>query len=225
MTGSVATIGPDASVKEAAQLMMERRVSGLPVVERNGRLVGMVSEGDLIRRTEIGTGVRRASWLRRLIHSDARDYLKTRGAKVRDVMSKPVISVRSSTPLHEVAELLDKHRIKRLPVLDRKGLAGIVSRADLVRQIATAPARPASRTARDMKLRREVVQAMGRSGAAGLNLTATVEHGIVHLWGDVRSRGEQKALLKAARSVDGVRKVRDHLRIIPLRVAAELKLL
>jgi CBS domain-containing protein len=225
MTGWVATITPDATVKEAAQMMIERRVSGLPVVDRNGRVVGMVSEGDLMRRTEIGTGIRRASWLHRLLDSGAREYLKTRGSKVRDVMSKPVISVRPSTPLHEVAGLLDEKRIKRVPVIDRGRLAGIVSRVDLVRQLALVPARPTARTARERKLRQQVLEAAQSTGAQGLNLNVTVDQGVVHLWGDVRSRLEQKAVLKAVRAVDGARKVKDHTTIIPLRVAAALQLL
>lgn len=227
MTGPVATIALDAAVKDAAKLMIERRVSALPVVDRNDRIVGIVSEGDLIRRTEIGTGPRREPWLHRLIHmqSDAREYLKARGTKVRDVMSAPVVTVRPATPLNEVAALLDRQRIKRVPVVDAGRLAGIVSRSDLVRQLATAPSRPAARTPRDRELRREVLDAMQRSGARGLNLNLTLDNGVVHLWGDVRSRGEQKALQKAARSVAGVRQVKDHTAVIPLRVSAELDLL
>ena len=225
MTGWVATISPDATVKEAAQMMIERRVSGLPVVNRNERVVGMVSEGDLMRRTEFGSVARRTPWLQRLLDSGARDYLKTKGGKVRDVMSKPAITVRPSTPLHELARLFDEKRIKRVPVVDRGRLAGIVSRADLVRQLATAPVRPAARTARERKLRQQVLDAARSSGAQGLNLNVTVDQGVVHLWGDVRSRLEQKALLRAVRAVDGARVVRDHTDVIPLRVAADLELL
>jgi CBS domain-containing protein len=225
MTGWVATITPDATVKEAAQMMIERRVSGLPVVNRNERVIGMVSEGDLMRRAEFGSVARRTSWLQRLLDSGAREYLKTKGGKVRDVMSKPVISVRPSTPLHEVAQLLDEERIKRLPVLDRGRLAGIVSRADLVRQLATAPAPSAARTARERKLREQVLDAARSTGARGLNLNVTVDRGVVHLWGDVRSRLERRQVLKAVRAVDGARAVQDHTRIIPLRLAAGLDLL
>jgi CBS domain-containing protein len=225
MTGWVATIAPDAWVKDAAKLMVERRVSALPVVNRNDRVVGIVSEGDLIRRSEIGTSPRREPWLRRLLQSSAREYLKVKGAKVRDVMTAPVISVGPQAPLHEVAAILDRHRIKRVPVLNRGRLAGIVSRADLVRQLATVPARPTARTARERELRREVLEAAQRSGAAGLNLNATVERGVVHLWGDLRSRAERKALLKAVGTVRGARKVEDHTSVMPLDVAAALQLL
>jgi CBS domain-containing protein len=224
MTGWVATIAPEAAVKDAAKLMIERRVSALPVVSSGERVVGIVSEGDLIRRAEIGTDTRREPWLRRLLQSGAREYLKERGATVRDVMSSPVVSVGPATPLDEVAALLDRHRIKRVPVIDGERLAGIVSRVDLVRQLATVPVRPTARTPRDRELRGEVLEAARRSGAAGLNLNATVEHGVVHLWGDVRSRGEQKALLNALRSVRGVRKVADHTSVLPLRAVSALQL-
>jgi CBS-domain-containing membrane protein len=193
-------------------------------IEPAQRVVGILREGDLIRRTEIGTGRRRPSRMRALTQR-GREYLKTRSARVRDVMSRPVISVRPTAPLREVARLLDKHRIKRVPVLEGRRLAGIVSRADLVRQLATMPARPTARTPRDRALRRAVLEELRRSSSGGLNLNATVEHGVVHLWGDVASRSEQKTLQKAAHAVDGVRKVKDHTSVMPLRVADTLGLL
>jgi CBS domain-containing protein len=225
MTDRVATVAPNAAVKEAAKLMMERRVSALPVVDGAQRVVGILCDGDLIRRTEIGTGRRRPSRMRALTQRGARECLKTRSARVRDVMSRPVISVRPTAPLREVARLLDKHRIKRVPVLEGRRLAGIVSRADLVRQLATMPARPTARTPRDRALRRAVLEELRRSSSGGLNLNATVEHGVVHLWGDVASRSEQKTLQKAAHAVDGVRRVKDHTSVMPLRVADALGLL
>jgi CBS domain-containing protein len=124
-----------------------------------------------------------------------------------------------------VAELLDEKRIKRVPVVDRGRLAGIVSRVDLVRQLALVLTRPTARTARERKLRQQVLEAARSTGAQGLNLNVTVERGVVHLWGEVRSRLEQKAVLKAVRAVYGARKIRDHTSVIPLRVAAALDLL
>lgn len=225
MTQHVVTVAADAAVKEAAKLMVEHRVSALPVVRSDNRVVGIVSEGDLIRREEIGTGARRTPWLRALIHGNAREYAKAKGPRVRNVMSRPVVSVSPTASLDEVASLLETHRIKRLPVLKGGRLAGIVSRADLVRQLAAATARPSARTPRDRELRRAVLKELRRSYAGGVNLNATIENGIVHLWGDVRSRGEQKALQKTAREVAGVRKVEDHTAVIPLRVASALGLL
>ena len=208
MTTVVATIPAEATVKDAAKTMMERRISALPVMDSKDRVAGIVSEGDLVRRAELGSDGPRSWWLRVFAEDAARDYLKTHGASVREVMTSPVVSVRRTTPLDEVARLLEKHRIKRVPVLEAGRLVGIVSRADLVRRLA---------------LRRKVLKEMQKK--AGLDLlyiNITVEHGIVHLWGGVRSHLEQKALAVAAKAVEGVRKVEDHTSVIPLRVAAAL---
>jgi CBS domain-containing protein len=141
MTTWVATVGDGATVREAAKLMAERRVSALPVLDEKDRLVGIVSEGDLVRRSELGTTDAEGSWwLRVLAENTARDYVKAHATAVRDVMTSPVVSVRRSTPLREVARLLEKHRIKRVPVLQGGRLVGVVSRADLVRRLAAAPA-------------------------------------------------------------------------------------
>jgi CBS domain-containing protein len=136
MTTKVATIGAGASVREAARLMHERNVSALPVVNEKGRVVGIVSEGDLVRRRELSTETEGSWWLLALTQGSARDYLKTHGTTVRDVMTRPVIGVRPSASLKQIARLLARHGIKRVPVLDAGRLIGIVSRADLVRQLA-----------------------------------------------------------------------------------------
>jgi CBS-domain-containing membrane protein len=222
MTTWVATIPADATVQEAAKLMLERRISALPVMNRKDRVIAIVSEGDLVRRTELGTEAAHSWWLWAFAEGSARDYVKTHGASVRDVMTSPAVSVRRTTSLQEIARLLEKHRIKRVPVLDAGRLVGIVSRADLVRRLATAPARPAARTASDRALRREVLKEMRRAGIDLLYVNVTVEHRVVHLWGGTQSHSEQKVLRVAARRIEGVRKVEDHTSVIPLRVAAAL---
>jgi CBS domain-containing protein len=136
MTTGVATISTDSTVREAARAMLERRVSALPVLDEADRMVGIVSEGDLVRRVELGTETQGSWWLLPLADGAARDYRKTHGVAVREVMSQPVIGVRPATPLAEVAALMQKHRIKRVPVLENGRLVGIVSRADLVRALA-----------------------------------------------------------------------------------------
>ena len=225
MTTVVATIPADATVQEAAKLMLERRISALPVMDSRDRVIGIVSEGDLVRRTELGTDAPLSWWLWALAEESARDYVKTHGVSVADVMTSPPVTVRRTTSLQEIARLLEKHRIKRVPVLDAGRLVGIVSRADLVRRVAAAPparlAKPA-RTASDRALRREVLKAVRQAGIDLLYVNVTVENRIVHLWGGARSHSEQKALRVAARRVDGVRKVEDHTSVIPLRVAAAL---
>ena len=136
MTTWVATLGANATVREAAQLMAERRVSALPVIDDEDRMIGIVSEGDLVRRAELGTETAGSWWLVALAKGAAADYRKTHGVAVSDVMTRRVVSVGPSTPLADVAQLMEKHRIKRLPVLDAGRLVGIVSRADLVRSLA-----------------------------------------------------------------------------------------
>jgi CBS domain-containing protein len=136
MTTWVATIGENATVREAAKLMAERKVSALPVLDAEDRIIGIVSEGDLVRRAELGTETAGSWWLVALAKDAAADYRKTHGRTMHDVMTHPVVSVRPTTPLREVAELMEKHRIKRVPVLDAGRLVGIVSRADLVRSLA-----------------------------------------------------------------------------------------
>jgi CBS domain-containing protein len=224
MTTTVASIRDDATVQQAAKLMLERRVSALPVLDGKDRMVGIVSEGDLVRRAELGTDAPRSWWLGLFAEDAARDYLKTHSASVRDVMTTPVVSVRRTTPVQEIAKLLEKHRIKRVPVLDGGRLIGIVSRADLVRQLVTARTRPTTRTANDRKLRGQALDELQRSGAHLQYVNVTVEHGVVHLWGGVPSHMEQKAMRMAAKRIDGVRKVEDHTSVIPLRVSATLGL-
>lgn len=222
MTTVVATIPADATVQRAAKLMLERRISALPVMDSRDRVIGVVSEGDLMRRADLDTDSARSWWLRLLAEDAARDYVRTHGSLVRDVMTSPAVSVGRTTSLKEVARLLEKHRIKRVPVLEAGRLVGIVSRADLVRRLATAPVRPEARTATDRALRRLVLKQVAQSGVDTVYVNVTVEQATVHLWGGVRSQLEQKALRVAAKAVEGVRKVEDHTSVIPLRVAAAL---
>jgi CBS domain-containing protein len=222
MTTVVATIGADATVQEAANLMLARGVSALPVIDSKGRVVGIVSEGDLMRRAELGTDTPRSWWLRLFGEDAARDYMKMHGALVRDVMTSPAVSVRRATSLKEVAQLLEKRRIKRVPVLEGARLVGIVSRADLVRQLATARERPEARTTSDRALREQVLERVAQCPIDATYLNVTVEHKVVHLWGTMRSNGEQKVLRVAVKAVEGVRKVEDHTAVMPLRVGAAL---
>jgi len=218
MTTAVATIDAGATVQEAAKLMLGRRISALPVMDRKDRVVGVISEGDLVRRTELGTSTARSWWLQLLTDNAAQDYLKTHGTSVSDVMTRPAVSVRRATPLHEVARLMEKHRIKRVPVLEAGRLVGIVSRADLVRRLAMTPARTAPRANSDRALRRQVLKEMVQTGVDTVYVNITVEGGTVHLWGGLRSALEQKALRTAAKAVNGVRKVDDHTSVIPPRL-------
>lgn len=225
MTTSVATIGASATVKEAAALMLDRRVSGLPVTLEDGRIAGILSEGDLVRRAEIGTDRQDSWWLRLLSLADenaAAAFVKTHATRVADVMTTPVISASEETPVEELALLLDKHRIKRLPVLRGDRIVGIVSRADLVRRLAMAqPARPAAGS--DRELREKALAAIARTGVATTYLNVMAESGVLHLWGAAMSQAERKALLVAAEEVAGPGRVEDHLMVVSARLRGALR--
>jgi CBS domain-containing protein len=214
MTTDVVTVGPDASVAEVARLLVEHRISAVPVVDATGRLVGIVSEGDLIGRVETPTG-RRAWWLELLTDPTAlaRDYVKTHGRRVTDVMTHPVVTVEAEASLGEIAGLLERRGIKRVPVVRDGRVIGIVSRADLVRALAVRPVEPRPATVADDGAIREQVLAILRVQPwwNGTYRSIVVTDGVVHLWGLARSRAERDALRVAAEAVPGVRGVEDHL--------------
>ncbi|MDQ7976817.1 CBS domain-containing protein [Paraburkholderia sp. SARCC-3016] len=215
MTTSVIYATPEMNIREAAGLLAEHSISAAPVVDVDGNLVGIVSEGDLLHRSEIGTGARRRSWWLQFLSSTrelAREYVKEHAQTVKDVMTTDVMTVYEDTPLGEVAELLERHRIKRVPVLKNGKVTGIVSRANLVRALASIePAAAPLVTPDDAKLREAVLAAMAgeRWGLARENVI--VADGVVHLWGSITSDEESKALCIAAQSVPGVKEVVSHL--------------
>lgn len=223
MTTSVVSVGPGARVQDIARLLLERRISAVPVVDDRSRVIGMVSEGDLMRRPESQTGESSSWWLDLLGGPEerARTYLKSHGLMARDVMTPKVITVAENTPLERIAVLLEGNRIKRVPVLRRKKLVGIVSRANLLHGLVTrGPARSETRTA---KASREAVMAELR--AAGLRtefLNAVIAEGTLHLWGYVESATERKAAAVAAKRTPGVRRVENHLVVMPPRVFGAL---
>ena len=216
MTSPVLTVAPETSVTDVARLLLERRISAAPVVDEAGQLLGIVSEGDLMRRPESGTE-RHPSWWLTLIsdpQDEAREYLKSHGLHARDVMSRQVISVSEDTPLQEIATLLEKYRIKRVPVLRDKKVVGIVSRANLLQALVAQP-RPAALEPDDVKLKQAVQDAMRASGARTLYLNVVVSGGVVHLWGVAYSEEEKHAMCVAAESVSGAKEILEQISILP----------
>ena len=138
MTSEVITVGENATVPKAAKLLAEHGISAVPVVDKHNRVIGMVSEGDLLHRAETGTERRRSWWLEMVSSTDqlAGEYIKSHSGKVKDVMTRDVLSVTEETPVADIAVLLEINRIKRVPVLRDGKLVGIVSRANLVRALA-----------------------------------------------------------------------------------------
>ncbi len=214
MTRDVVSVGPKATVAEIAKLMLEHHLSGVPVVE-NGKLVGMISERDLMRRGEIGTAPAQSRWAAFFASEQqaAAEFVHAHGRTANDVMTRKVVSVTAKTPLAAAADLLDRHRIKRLPVVDDGKVVGIVARADLLRALAGALATPAAAATDDAALREAVLAALrsqpwGRMATRG---TVMVEAGTVHLWGTVMDEAERRACVIAAEAVPGVKSVMDHM--------------
>ncbi|WP_341319233.1 CBS domain-containing protein [Paraburkholderia sp. IMGN_8] len=219
MTSNVISAKPDMTVREVARMLVDRGISGVPVIDAAGHVVGMISEGDLLHREELGTDQRRRSWWLDLFSSsnDAKDYIKTHALTVQDVMTAPVISVDEDTPLSEVANILETRRIKRVPVTKAGQLVGIVSRANLVQALASIPEEPAPDVAlSDREIRAALMGEMtGHSWAfAGRNIV--VSDGVVHLWGIFHSMEAVQAVRVAAESIPGVKRVEDHTEPYPV---------
>jgi CBS domain-containing protein len=213
MTTKVVTVAPDTPVTEIAKLLLDRQISAVPVVSDDGRLLGIVSEGDLI--SELGQeGAKRSWWLDLLAspQSRAQAYLKGHGRLASDVMTRSIISVAPDTPLPEIARLLEARRIKRVPVLRDGALVGIVSRADLLRALAVHPSADARADDRELRERLTVeLEQAGLTWHPYVNIV--VSAGAVHLWGVVPTRQEAEALRLAAGRVPGVTRVESHLAV------------
>lgn len=230
MTTNVITVGPDTSVQEVAKTLSERSISGVPVVDAANRVVGIVSEGDLLHRVETGTERRvqrrRRSWWLDTIGSDeelARDYVKSHGRTARDVMTRDVITVSETTQLGEIANLLETKKIKRVPVVRDGTLVGIVSRANLVRALAAAGGHLAGDIAADDRTLREklLTELRGQPWVSTWSADIIVRDGVVHIWvGDDRPQAEKEALRIAAQNIPGVRGVEEHIVPAPMILPA-----
>ena len=213
MVSPVITVKPFSSVREVAKTFLERRISAVPVVDDQGKLVGIVSEGDLLHRSEAGTERQRPWWLLALTGDDtlASEYVKAHGRKVADIMTRNVITATPDTPLHEIAALLEKNSIKRVPIVKDGQLVGIVTRANLIQAVASARKEldiPLSDTTVRDKL---LAHLKAQSWAHTSLLNVTVTDGVVDLWGMTNSETEKKAIRVAAESTPGVRTVNDNL--------------
>jgi CBS domain-containing protein len=220
MTTNVITVEPNTSVQELATLLSERGISGVPVVDSDNRLVGVVTEGDLLHRAETGTERRiqrrRSRWLDTFVSDQeaARDYVKAHGRVVREIMTRDVISVSDTTELADIATLLETKRIKRVPVLSDGKLVGIVSRANLVRALAMTKSEPAIHAdSDDQTIRQKLITEL--TGQEWVHMWAAdiiVRDRVVHLWfSDDRSEEERQAVRVAAENIPGVRQVEEHI--------------
>jgi CBS domain-containing protein len=218
MVSPVITTNPSCSVKEVARLLLERRISAVPVVDHQGKIVGIVSEGDLLHRSEAGTQRHRSWWLVGLTADEtlAAEYVKAHARTVADVMTSKVITATPDTPLHEVAALLEENSVKRVPIVSNGQLVGIVSRANLIQAVATSKGERLEIPVSDASIRDSLLAHLQKQAWARVwLLNVIVSDGVVDLWGVAKSDAERKALRVAAESMPGVRAVNDNLVIRP----------
>lgn len=222
MSKSVLSVLEDATVFDAAELLLNARISAMTVINAKSELVGIVSEADLIRRAEIGTTPHK-NWLQRLLSDDASsaaDYVRTHSQHVRDVMTRTVVTVDVDTPLGDVAAVMSKHNVKRVPVLDDGGVVGVVSRADLLQALLSREkAADGKSTRTDDELRRDITKVVeGQTWSSAWPTNVVVSQGVAHLWGFVQSEAARKAYRVAAENVPGVKAVKNHMRMPPASV-------
>jgi CBS domain-containing protein len=214
MVSPVITVEKIATVRDVAKVLLEKRISAVPVVDNVGKVVGIVTESDLMHRAEAGTE-RPYSWWVHFLAGDATiaaDYVKSHAAKVEDVMTPDVVTTTPETPLHEIAALLEEHQIRRVPIVNKDGsLVGIVSRANLIQVVASA--RPKlEMTLPDSAIRQKLLDELKKqSWAHTHNLGVTVTNGMVDLWGYAESSDQRKAIRVVAEAIPGVTVVNDHL--------------
>jgi CBS domain-containing protein len=213
MTRNVLTVGRETSVANAIRLMLDNNISGLPVLD-DGKVVGILTEGDLLRRSETGTEKHRPRWLEILMGPGrmAGEYVRTHGRKVEEIMTTDLITVAGDTPLDEVVGLMERRRIKRVPVLDGDVLIGVVSRADLLRSLLQAIETHHSEKRGDDEILEQILAELANAAWVPRDgLSISVKDGVVDLNGVILEEKEREALRVVAENVPGVKAVEDHL--------------
>lgn len=213
MTRNVISVGPNESIMKAAQLMLQNRISGLPVIDRDGELMGIVTEGDFLRRGELGTQRRRPKWLEFIVGPGrlAEEYVHTSGRKVDEIMTTDPVTVSEDDSLEKVVELMERRRVKRLPVTRGGRVVGIISRSNLMHALASF-ARDTGEAARpnDSQVRDNILAVLDQQSWAP-RVNVVVKNGVAELWGVITDDRERKAVIVAVENVPGVEHVHDHL--------------
>jgi CBS domain-containing protein len=214
MTRGVISIDPDSTVLQAARLMLQHHISGLPVIDKTGELVGVLSEGDFLRRRETQTERRRSRWLEFLMGPGkiASEYTHSHGNKISEVMTTDVHTVDENVPLEDIVELMERYRIKRVPVMCGREVVGIVTRSNLMHAMVSM-ARTAPEPAKDdASIRERLLAEMQKEKWAPVAMTNVVVHdGVVELWGVIADERQREALRVAAENIAGVKAVKDHM--------------
>jgi CBS domain-containing protein len=214
MSTRVVSVAPDASVLEAIRLMLQKHISGLPVIDQAGALVGVVTEGDFLRRAETGTERKRPRWLEFLMGPRrlADEYVQAHGRKVEDVMTREPVSIAEDAGLDEVVRIMERRRIKRLPVVRGTQVVGIVSRANMLHALASlgAAAPPPAKT--DVAIRQQLLEELDKQTWAPVALIdVAVKDGVVELWGTITEQAQGEALEVCAKNITGVKSIVSHL--------------
>mgnify|MGYP000138508329 CR=1 FL=1 len=219
MTTSVITVAADTSVRDIAGLLLSRHISAVPVIDDDRKVIGIVSEGDLMRRLEDDTGKRHSWWIENLFAAehDAKHYLKTHGRTASEIMTRDLITINESTPLHEIAGLLEIHHIKRVPVVREGKLVGLVSRANLLQGLTTnGPEVADTGSVDDRTIRESILHELSDEvGMVRGRINVIVNDGVVQLWGLVYNEAERDAAEVAAKNTTGVRAVENFLGQVP----------
>lgn len=208
------TVTPETPVGDAVHLMLMHRISGLPVVDPAGEVVGIISEGDLLRRMELGTEERLPGWRVWLAGEGraARGYARSHARWVGELMTVPVISVSPESDVAEVVALMESRRIKRVPVVQDGRLVGIISRSDLMRALESLLPKPDTRPVADAELRRRLLASVReQKWAPRVSFDIKVVNGVAELLGIVTDERERQATRVLVENTPGVRRVIDHL--------------
>jgi len=214
MTRRVVSVEPEATIRQAIRLMLDRHISGLPVIDDKGKLVGIVSEGDFLRRSETGTERKRWHWLDAFLGpgAPADDYVHSHGSKVIEVMTRKPITVQEDTPLDQVVHLMESHGVKRLPVVRGEKVVGIVSRANLMRALVSVNRAAPKSFKDDAVIRAQILSDIAKQDwSAGVDVDVVVRGGIADIWGSVAELAQRDALKVLVERTPGVKQVEDHL--------------
>ena len=213
MTKDVITVTPHTRVEDAAKIMLRNHISGLPVQNDAGNVVGIVSQSDFLRRSEIGTGRKRPAWLQFFIGPNraAADFVRERGRKVEDVMTEEPVTVSEDTPLEELVAFMEKKDIKRLPVVSGAVLKGIVTRSNLLQAVASMAHEIPDPTADDDHIRDRILRTVNATDWHPIGFDVNVRNGVVHLHGIITTDKARQATIVAAENTAGVKNVHDHL--------------
>ena len=214
MTPKVICVDADEPILKAARLMLRNRISGLPVLDKEGELVGIVTEGDFLRRGELGTQRHRPKWLEFVLGPGklAQEYVHTSGRKVEEIMTTDPWTIGEDATLEAVVEMMERRHIKRIPVTRRGRMVGIVSRANLMHALASLvrDADIAAPAGSDTTIRKNILTAIAKEGWAP-HVNVIVKDGVAELHGIITDDRERQGLIVAVENVVGVKRVQDHL--------------